>query len=267
MGTNNFVALPLIPQGLNEPAESAAIDLYAVVPPNGFSPTGVSVILSGNFTGVIALVGSLDGVNYRPLTEGFNAGAQTDPSRPFVLEFPPQIFTDLIRYVKWKVLPNTKILTDIFITLGGELNCDCSGLGAPGQKFVNIAPIPSGDALENSATPLVTGAIFFNPADYPLNGTTRTIFFRAVAATGNGTVTGHVVLFDATNSVAIKDFAFTSTANVKLEQALTVSVPGANTIANADTKYEVQIHVTAPAIPTDFVELYSAEIRVINTII
>jgi hypothetical protein len=133
MGANNFVAMPSIPAGLAQPSESAVVDLYAVVPPNGFATTGISVILGGDFEGAIAILGSLDGVNFRPVTLGFTSGKQVDPSRPRPLEYPPQLITDLIRYIKWKVLPNTRTFTQIDITLGGGLNCDCSGgSGFPG---------------------------------------------------------------------------------------------------------------------------------------
>ena len=82
MGANNFVAMPSIPAGLAQPSESAAVDLYAVVPPNGFAISGISVILGGDFEGAIAILGSLDGVNFRPVTLGFTSGKQVDPSRP-----------------------------------------------------------------------------------------------------------------------------------------------------------------------------------------
>lgn len=198
MGTNNFVALPVIPAGLNQPSESAAVDLYAVVPPNGFSPNGVSVILSGNFTGVIALVGSLDGVNYRPLTEGFNAGAQTDPSRPFSLEFPPQLFTDLVRYVKWKVLKNTKILTNVSITLGGELNCDCA-TGGDGKILITGADTTPGYASAKIVAGTNTTLTVLNP------GANETLQINASA----GFTTKYSVDFSTLANQTLTDGAMT----------------------------------------------------------
>lgn len=156
MGANNFVAMPSIPAGLAQPSESAPVDLYAVVPPNGFAISGISVILGGDFEGAIAILGSLDGVNFRPVTLGFTSGRQVDPSRPRALEYPPQLITDLIRYIKWKVLPNTRTFTQIDITLGGGLNCDCSGgSGFPGYG-ASVLPVAATNVV--GVSPLVSRA-------------------------------------------------------------------------------------------------------------
>jgi hypothetical protein len=156
MGANNFVAMPSIPAGLAQPSESAVVDLYAVVPPNGFATTGISVILGGDFEGAIAILGSLDGVNFRPVTLGFTSGKQVDPSRPRPLEYPPQLITDLIRYIKWKVLPNTRTFTQIDITLGGGLNCDCSGGGGFPGYGDTILPVAATNVV--GVSPLVARA-------------------------------------------------------------------------------------------------------------
>jgi hypothetical protein len=156
MGANNFVAMPSIPAGLAQLAESAPVDLYAVVPPNGFAISGISVILGGDFEGAIAILGSLDGVNFRPVTLGFTSGKQVDPSRPRALEYPPQLITDLIRYIKWKVLPNTRTFTQIDITLGGSLNCDCvGGSGFPGYGDT-VLPVAATNIV--GVSPLVSRA-------------------------------------------------------------------------------------------------------------
>lgn len=142
MGTKNFVALATIPAGTPQQTESAAVDLYAVVPPNGFSPSGFSVILAGNFVGSIALVGSLDGVNYRPIA-GFTAGARADMSSNNSLEFEPQLVANLVRYIKWRTQAVTTVLSAVKITLGGELNCDCA-VSENGKVMVTGADTTSG---------------------------------------------------------------------------------------------------------------------------
>jgi hypothetical protein len=137
MGTNNFVALAVIPAGTPQETESAPVDLWTVVPTNGFSPSGFSVILTGNFVGSIALLGSLDGVAYRPLTS-FNAGAQPDLPVQGALEFSPQLVATLTRYIKWQVQAVSQVLSDVNITLGGELNCACAAAATSDSLVITL---------------------------------------------------------------------------------------------------------------------------------
>lgn len=216
MGANNFVAMPSIPAGLAQPSESAPIDLYAVVPPNGFAISGISVILGGDFEGAIAILGSLDGANFRPVTLGFTSGRQVDPSRPRALEYPPQLITDLIRYIKWKVLPNTRTFTQIDITLGGGLNCDCSGgSGFPGYG-ASVLPVAATNVV--GVSPLVSRA------DHQHEGV-----HSAIA--GNG-----ITVSSATGDVTISA-SFGAGAPSQIDIGDTGSGGVANTVSRSDHQH------------------------------
>ena len=220
MGANNFVAMPSIPAGLAQPSESAPVDLYAVVPPNGFAISGISVILGGDFEGAIAILGSLDGVNFRPVTLGFTSGKQVDPSRPRAIEYPPQLITDLIRYIKWKVLPNTRTFTQVDITLGGSLNCDCGG----GSDFpgygVTVLPVAATNVV--GVSPLVARA------DHQHEGV-----HSAIA--GNG-----ITVSSATGDVTISaDFGAGAPSQIDIGDA--GSGGAANTVSRSDHQHALPV--------------------------
>lgn len=141
-----------------------------------------------------------------------------------------------------------------------------SGIGSTGNKLISIVPAGS-RATGTSATPLVVHSFAFDPSIYTFSSTTVSVVFRAVAATGNTTVTGHVKLRDITSAVDITTFNLTNqTTQAKSEQTLTVSSAGTNTIANSEKVYEIRIYVDSPSLIDDTLEFYSAEIRVINTV-
>jgi len=140
------------------------------------------------------------------------------------------------------------------------------GVGASGEKFINIIPCGT-RATGTSATPLVVHSIAFDPSIYTLTGATKTLIFRTIAATGNSTVTGHIKLRDITTGQDISIINLTNqTAQIKSEVSLSIGSPGTNTIANSEKIYEIRIYVDSPSLLNDTIELYSAEIRVINTV-
>lgn len=126
------------------------------------------------------------------------------------------------------------------------------------NNILRIVPA-GGVATNDTATPLIVSAFAFAPSSYGSPNLT----FRAVVSTGNNAVTCHVKLRDITTGVDIVDFSVTNqTTEAKVEQVLTTGTPGTNVISTAEKVYEVSIYVDSPTIPTDLVQLYSAEIRV-----
>lgn len=108
-------------------------------------------------------------------------------------------------------------------------------------------------------TPLVVGGSVFDPSVYL---STSSFYFVASAAAGAAGATGIVRLYDVTDAVTICDLSFTSTSVSQQSQVLTVSSPGANSIANSAKVYEIQIFLNAPFVGGS-IELYSAAFKVI----
>lgn len=137
-------------------------------------------------------------------------------------------------------------------------------VGATGNTL--ISTIRAGDIeSHDSATPKIVSQFQFNPTDYALSGTTRTLVFRAVAANGGGVASTNVRLFNLTDGETIATLNFTSSSPTVKEAALTEGA-GAGQIDLADKVYEVRIFVDAPDAIDDTIELGSAELRVINTV-
>lgn len=143
---------------------------------------------------------------------------------------------------------------------------DAGGFGQSGQSMISIVP-GGARASHDGSTPLVIGAFAFDPTAYQITGTTRSLVFRALVASGGGVKTVHVKLRNLTDNedVTGADLTTTAVATTKLEATLTEgTVAGA--IKPSEKIYEVRIWVDAPAVPTDTVELYGAQLRVVSTI-
>jgi len=111
------------------------------------------------------------------------------------------------------------------------------------------------------ATPLVAGAIEFDPSLY--DGATT--FTLAVTAARHGTTgQGVVVLYDVTGDRQVSQLVITGTTTTV--QTVTLSVvevgasPGAAELLDAAQIYEVRLYMATPAVDSS-VELYSAVIR------
>lgn len=138
------------------------------------------------------------------------------------------------------------------------------GMGLSGQKIIELV-WSSQRQSNDSATPLVVGGFSFNPNEYTLSGSTKTIIFRAVAHNGNSPLTTHVRLVNVTDSDTIATLDFVNvTALTKVEASLTVGAGGGQ-VDNSEKIYEVRIYVDAPVGMTDFIDLYSASLLVVNT--
>jgi hypothetical protein len=117
----------------------------------------------------------------------------------------------------------------------------------------------------NAVTPLVVGGDAFNPTTYDKSGFTKSMVFRAVAANGDIGMTNTVKLYNVTDSDLIATLSFTSTTTTKMEATL-VQGTGAGQVDPVEKMYEVRIALGAPpGGPTQTIELYAAEIFIVNT--
>ena len=136
--------------------------------------------------------------------------------------------------------------------------------GAVGPTLNESVKLATRDS-NNSETNLVVGADSFNPLDYANGGYTRVILFRAVAANGDVDMTTSVSLYNVTDADPIATLSFTSTTPTKNEIVL-VEGSGSGKIDQSEKIYEVRISLTSPpGGPTNTIELYGAEILVVNT--
>jgi hypothetical protein len=113
-------------------------------------------------------------------------------------------------------------------------------------------------ASHNSDTPQRVSVFEFNPSVYG----TPTLTFRATAALGNLTVTGHVVLRNITDSDNISDLSFTGSTNFSLQSDVLTIGAGAGEVDNSSKIYEVRIFVDSPSLIDDTIELGSVELRI-----
>lgn len=144
-----------------------------------------------------------------------------------------------------------------------------------------IAPGQVGDKLiytlwtggretHNSDTPLVVGAMAFNPLDYNLKGATVAFEFVVIAANGVTPLTTHAHLVNITDAEVVASSVvdlIDTTAHTKLVATLTTG-NGAGQVKLAEKIYEVRIFLDAPPgdPATDTIELYGAQIRVVFTV-
>jgi hypothetical protein len=118
-----------------------------------------------------------------------------------------------------------------------------------------------GRESHDSDTPLIVGAFAFTPSIYLPDLTS--LVFRAVAANGDIGLTNSVQLYNVTDAELVATLSFTSTSQVKDEVTLTLG-SGAGEIDTPEHIYEVRIKLdVASGGPTETIELYSAELRVL----
>jgi hypothetical protein len=150
------------------------------------------------------------------------------------------------------------------VAMGAANDPGAGGIAATGETLISTIRAGEGDS-HDSDTPLVVSQFQFNPLDYAINNTTRTLKFRAVAANGGGAALTQVQLYNLTDGEAIATLNFVSATPTAAEVALTEG-PLAGQIDQSAKVYEVRIWVDTPDAVDDTIELGSAELQVINTV-
>ena len=143
---------------------------------------------------------------------------------------------------------------------------------AGGSGDVIYTPIWAGDRRSHgSTTPLAVSAFELNPDDYNIAGATLSFEFRAVVANGNTPLTTTVRLLNRTDNQVVTSSVLQlvdSTVQNALSATLTVGAGAGDIRAGLSKIYECQVLLnTAPGDPADTIELYSAEVRAIQTIL
>jgi len=145
------------------------------------------------------------------------------------------------------------------------------GPGQVGNQIIHVVPC-GGRESHNSDTPLVVGAFAFNPNLYDLAKATTVFKLVAIAACGTTPLTVHVKLRNITDGEDVTTSILNivnSTAQVKYVGVLTVG-SAAGTLKNTGEKiYECRIYLdVAPVNPaTDTIELYKAELQIVQTVL
>jgi len=135
------------------------------------------------------------------------------------------------------------------------------GLSGSDIEILNISNRESYD----DDTPLVVGAIVFDPLAHEQDGMTAAYAFRAIVAMGDVGVNGWVRLWNATNSQMVAASPFSSNNTTKHDVVLARG-SGFGQIHDGEHLYEVHILLAAPSGgPTHTIELYGAELRIVQT--
>lgn len=124
VGANQFTTVATIPAGGT--GQSAVIDLFAVFPPSGVEQD-LGFLCTGGVQDTLTIEGSLDGVDFNPIGNGFVAPKQS-PSLlggSQQLEFSPLVTDALVRYLKVNL--NGVASSPIVVTFGGSNPASGSG--------------------------------------------------------------------------------------------------------------------------------------------
>ena len=114
---NLFATLATLSPGVNGP--QGIVDLNVALPPVSVEQD-INFICEGGLAGLISVDGSMDGVHFNPIGNGFQAGGQT-PSllgNTQILEFSPLTTGDLVRYIRVNV--EGIITSTVVVTMGGS---------------------------------------------------------------------------------------------------------------------------------------------------
>jgi hypothetical protein len=136
-------------------------------------------------------------------------------------------------------------------------------IGTSGDTIVRVVPAAGRDDNDSTTTKVI-GAFSFDPSQYALGGTTRSIIFRAVAAAGNSTVIARVKLWNATDSVYVTTLTFTGNSATQKQDSAALVVP--TDLPNSAKIYEVHAFVDTHTAGSDLIVVYSASLVVTQTV-
>jgi len=148
-GTNLFATLASIPAGGSGP--QAIIDLNTALPPASVQQD-IGFLCSGSFNGLLVIEGSMDGVEFNPIGDGFRDVGQSPSllgtNRP--LEFSPMITDVLVRYIRVNLIGVASSL--ITVTVAGS-NPVSGSVGTPMSLIVSDSGGGTYQALGTPAFP------------------------------------------------------------------------------------------------------------------
>lgn len=147
-----------------------------------------------------------------------------------------------------------------------KTNKESVGLGIEGQTLLTLV-WGGGKRSHASATPLAVGAFVFASNDHELGGTDLSVIFRAVAANGVSPLTTHAKLVNITDAEDVATLNFVDTTSTEKQEVTLYLGTDGGEIKPTERLYEVRIFVDAPSGPGDTIELQSAELRVVNTLL
>lgn len=292
MGANQFLTVATVNVGSE--GSQPAIDLVTLVPPSGLEKE-LTFACVGNFIGEVIIEGSPSAVgeDFDVVTQ-FNAGLNAN-GNPFQDVFAQMQTVENVVVRRLRVNVRGRILATTTITVGGQQNCDCSsggggvtgpqgpagangatgaqgatgpaggggGFGSPSQMIQTSIALSAQDSYSDSI-PLVKRTLAFDPSEFVITGTTRSIQLRVTAAIGGPTLPGRVQLINETDADdVVGELTFdTATQTGKIDN-ITIGA-GAGNMPNASRVYRLEIAVPSGPTGADSIELGSAELRVRN---
>ncbi len=169
------------------------------------------------------------------------------------------------------IVPNTDDAFALCIRCQNEVYFRTGAKLSDGETINILAPVEPELTTLNIAnrqtysdvTPLVAGAIAFDPTDHTKDGMDMEVTFRAVVASGNEGIEGHVRLVNRTDSETVVTLDITTSTETALEQQLVLG-SGTGQIDSAEHIYEAQIFLDGAPSAGDSIELYSASIYIEN---
>ncbi len=223
---------------------------------------GQSAAVSGASTGRIRFNASTGKLQYSQATSAYADLSTLDVKDVKVSSgdtTPGYIFDKLVAGSAVSIIKNNAGGNET-ITLAHS----ASNFGATADKVTSVLRASVAES-HTFATPKVVCQFPFNPQDYTLTNTTRSLKFRAVATNGDTGITTHCQLYNVTDSESIAILNFTAATPTVAETTLTIGA-SAGQVDDALKTYEVRIWVDSPDGTDDSIELGSAELAVINTI-
>lgn len=205
-GDNRFSAVATLPAGFT--GTTPVIDLFALFPPTGLEQD-INVICRGNFSGIIEVEGSNDGIGFNAMGS-FRGGQQGTPLLGAqTLEFSPLSIDDQVRYIRLRV--NAVLTTPVLLTGGGMT--PFAGPGPGGETMLELSDDEGKVALDDTEVILYEWAI--NLSDLTVGANVTVQLNAILQAIGGGTANFRVYVGSTTpgNTTGGTLRASTSTAS------------------------------------------------------